>query len=185
VFRSITVAGALACGAMLTGCAADTTTLDTSNQGATPAEQAEVAAPSFMIWVRGDTTPETAIPAILAAAHDQLAVACAGKPGTSVRIHNPFLSEAYADVLCSTFLDGTGEANSALTSDVDGPIGTVQQNWSPFGLACSALMFGASLAWNWPWGQEGCNAPGAHNPTACRALTGIGVGGLGLLCAFI
>ena len=84
-----------------------------------------------------------------------------------------------------SFLDSTGETSFAVMSDVDGPIGTVPQKWSPVGLVCSALLFGATLAWNWPWGQEGCNAPGAENPTACRALTGIGAGGLGLLCAFI
>ena len=107
----------------------------------------------------------------------------AGEPAS----FNPLASGDYTDVPCSAILDGdesVGQASDVLTSDSE-RIGTTQQQLSPFSLVCSALMLGASLAWNWPYGHEGCNAPGAENPSACRAVTSFGVGTLGLLCAFI
>lgn len=186
MWRTLTLAGVLVCGAMLTGCAADTTPLETFGQGAAPTAQTEAAPRTFKVQLRGGTTAETVIPAILASGHDQLAAACAGGQGEgSIRIFNPLDSRETIDVACSEILDGTAETSAALTSNVDGPIGTARQKWSPFGLVCSALLLGATLAWNWPWGQEGCNSPSAENPTGCKVVTGLGGGGLGLLCAFI
>lgn len=133
------------------------------------------------------TTAETVIPQILAAGHDELASMCAVNPAASIRVFNPLASGSYADVTCSAILVG-GESversSDALTSGNE-HIGQVQQEWSPFGLVCSALVLGATLAWNWPGSRTGCNTPGAENPTACQFVTGVGGGGLGLLCAFI
>ena len=183
---TLRLAGVLALGTMLMGCAAETTPLDPRDQEAGPAKSTEVETSTFEVRLRGDTTSDTVIPQIVAAAHDRLTVACESRPNTSVRIYNPLAKEpSVAEVPCSTFLDGIGESSAALTSEVDGPIGTVQQKWSPVGLVCSAVVLGATLAWNWPWGQEGCNNPKAEDQTACRAITGLGGGGLGLLCSLI
>ena len=145
------------------------------------------ASESFVVRLTPDTSKEGVTQQIVEAGQAQLAIACAGNSGASVRIFNPLASGDYTDVPCSAILDGgesVGQASEALTSGSE-RIGMTQQPLSPFSLVCSALMLGATLAWNWPYGQEGCNAPGAENPSACRALTSFGGGALGLLCALI
>ena len=52
------------------------------------------------------------------------------------------------------------------------------------GLAGGEVL-GATLAWNWLYGHEGCNSPGAENPGACRAVTSFGGGAMGLICGLI
>lgn len=82
--------------AALASCAADTTAPDQL-----PAQTAEAPAtePSaFTLWLDRATTAETAIPAIVAAAHQQLAAACERTPGAAVRILNPLASGSYQDV---------------------------------------------------------------------------------------
>lgn len=140
---------------------------------------------AFEIFLENAPAADTVVDQIAARAHERLAAACAALPGGSVRIWNPLSSAEYAHVSCAEILNGDGpvfEARETLTS---GRIGEARQEWSPVGLACSLLLFGAASAFNWPWGQEGCNNPRADNPEGCRAVTGLGLGALGLLCAFI
>jgi hypothetical protein len=186
MLRTIKITAALACAAMLTGCAADTTT---SDQGpADPrAEQADTRQQAFVIQLDASTTAESVIPAIVAAAHGKLVTVCAGNPGASVRVINPLASGSHEDVQCSDLLEGSETIGQASAPVANGGerIGQAQQKWSPVGLVCSALMFGAALAWNWPGSHAGCNDPRAENPAGCQAVTSVGLGSLGFLCGFI
>lgn len=141
---------------------------------------ARMAPQTFEIFLENAPRADMAIDEIAAQAHDRLAAACVGLPGAAVRIWNPLSSGSYADVPCAEILAGEGQAT--LTSE---RIGEAPQEWSPVGLACSLLLFGTASAFNWPWGKEGCNNPRADNAEGCRAATGLGLGALGLLCAFI
>lgn len=184
MIRAITVAGALACGAMLTGCAAnDTTPLNTSDQGPAPAEPTEVAPLAFEVWLRDDTTLETVIPQILAAGQDQLAAACHEYPGTSIRVFNPLASGDYVDVPCTSAPIGNelnGEASAALTRDPrDERIGLSQQKLSPVGFVCSALMFGSGLIGTYALCPRATNPQDERN---CGHVSNFGFGGLGFLC---
>ena len=92
-------------------------------------------------------TAEDVIPAILAVGHAQLVIACEQTPEASVRILNPLASGDYADVACSSILEGTRQTSDALTSDEkDGPIGTTQQKFGPISLlACGIGTIGTAL----------------------------------------
>jgi hypothetical protein len=186
MLRTITITAVLACAVMLTGCAADTMTRDQEPAEAS-AGQADTPLRAFALHLDNSTTSEDVIPAIIAAAHDQLVPACEGNPGASVRVFNPFAWETFEDVQCSDILGGhetTGQASASFMRG-DERIGQAQQSFSPVGLLCSALVLGATLAWSWPGSHAGCNDPRAENPVGCQAVTGIGGGGLGLLCALI
>ncbi|MFS8064826.1 MAG: hypothetical protein ACMG6S_00515 [Byssovorax sp.] len=186
MLRTIKITAALACAAMLTGCAADTTTPDQEPADAR-AEQADTRPQAFVIHFDDSTTPESVIPAIVAAAHDQLVTACEGNRGASVRVFNPLASGSYEDIQCSDILGGSeviGQASAPVANGGE-RIGQVQQKWSPVGLVCGALMLGAALAWNWPGSHAGCNDPRAENPVGCQRVTTIGIGSLGFLCGFI
>jgi hypothetical protein len=145
------------------------------------------AAPqSFTVGLDAATTTENVIPQILAGGRGQLAVMCeAAQPGASVRIFNPLVAGASADVSCASVLDGdgsTGEASAALVSDEsDGPIGTVQQKLTPIGLGCGVFMLGAALYAN----HVLCAHPTAEQPDKCRLVSELGLGTLGVACAFI
>lgn len=145
------------------------------------------ASDSFEVRLVPNVTTDDVIPAIVHAGHDQLAALCNEYPGVSIRVFNPLVSGSYEDVGCSTILGGseaTRQESTALGRDGE-RIGTAQQPLSPFSLVCGVLVLGATLAWNWPYGQEGCNTPGAENPGACRAVTSFGGGAMGLLCDLI
>lgn len=156
-----------------------------SSEPGTPygGDEADNAPQRFTVRLDRATTAENVIPQIVAAARGPLASMCEEHPGASLRIMNPLASEAYQDVPCTSVLGGdsaTGEANAALVSDEnDGPIGTVQQKWSPFGLVCSALTIGSSLVANYAL------CPKAINPTDekhCRWVSDGGFGTLSFLC---
>jgi hypothetical protein len=186
MLRTITITAVLACAVMLTGCAADTMTSD-QEPAEVRAGQAGTPPQAFALHLDNSTTAENVIPAIVAAAHDQLVSVCEGNSGASVRVINPLASGSFEDVQCSDIFGSseiTGQASAPLTGGGE-RIGQTQQEWSLVGLACSALVLGATLAWNWPGSHAGCNDPRAENPVGCQALTSIGGGGLGLLCAFI
>jgi hypothetical protein len=147
-------------------------------------EEADNAPQSFTVRLDSETTAENVIPQIVIAGRGQLAAMCeAAQPGAWVRILNPLASGAYTDVLCTSVLDGdgpTGEASAALVSDEsDGPIGTVQQKWSPFGLACSVLTMGAGLVASYALCPRATNPDDKKN---CDYVTAGGLSGLGLLC---
>jgi hypothetical protein len=137
MFR-ITIAAVLSCAAMLAGCAADTTAPDL------PAEQTD-APQAFEVRLRGDATAESATAAILAAGQEQLVTACEQTPGASVRIMNPLASGDYADVACSSILDGAGQTSEALT--IGERIGEAQQPFTPIGgILCSLASLVATTA---------------------------------------
>lgn len=152
---------------------------------AEPLEPAGMAPQTFEIFLEDAPTADTVIPQIVAAAHERLATACADRSSVLVRIWNPLIPGSYTDVPCTEIL-GTGtavsEAGKALARE---PTGEARGEWSPVGLVCSLLMFGAASAFNWPWAKEGCNNPRANDPAACQAATGLGFGALGVLCSLI
>ncbi len=86
MLRTLSTMAVLAWCAMLTGCAAETTTsLDTTAPGA--AGESAGAAQPFAVRLGGDATAETAIPAIVAAGRDQLIAVC--EQGYSPSAENP------------------------------------------------------------------------------------------------
>jgi hypothetical protein len=136
MLKTISLLGSAVLLAAVVGCAADVAPLDTGDHGPAPgAEQASSAPQSFAVQLRDATTAETVIPALVAAAHDQLAAACESTPGASVRVVNPLASGDFADVSCAAILGGTelaGESQQALTSGPsDGPLGEAQQSITP------------------------------------------------------
>ena len=133
--RTVTAAVVPAWMVVFTGCAADTATLDTTARDP-PAERADTPQ-TFYVWLRGDMTAENAVSAIVAAGRDQLAGACESAPDSSLRILNPLASGDYADVACSSILDGdTGQTSEALASVEH--IGQVQQKGVISTVACFA-----------------------------------------------
>jgi hypothetical protein len=131
---------------VLTGCAGDTTQLDTAVQGS-PAEH-PAALESFRVPLAGDATAETAIPAILVAGHEQLVAACGQTPRASVRIMNPLAPDDLADVACSAILDGTWQTSDALTHATTGEqTGEAREPLTPIGgLLCSLASLVATTA---------------------------------------
>jgi hypothetical protein len=154
MLRTITVAVAVACGAMLSGCAADVAPLDTLDHGpAVAAQQADTTVRIFEVWLRGDTVAETILARIVEAGHAQLVEGCESNPGALVRVYNPLASGAYADVPCAAILGGaktSGEPQHMLTSEPgDGATGESQQHLTPAGLLCGLLTIGVGLASTW------------------------------------
>ena len=123
--------------AMLTGCAADRTEAD----GGPAADTAQVTteAEGFVLRLPDSTTAETAIPALVQAGHARLATMCQSSPGGAIRILNPLAPGVFEDLPCSTILEGTATAGSALRDDVDGPTGQVEQRFGPISLLACAL----------------------------------------------
>jgi hypothetical protein len=135
-----------------------------------PEEAGEAEAPeSFTVQLPPGATEEQATLEIVAAAHAQLATACAEAPASSVRIFHP-LASAGVDVPCSAVLDAevTGASREALVSSNEGgePIGEARQKWSIFGIACWAATAAIAAAGNFscaevphettcPWGVWG------------------------------
>jgi hypothetical protein len=173
--RTATSVRLLVCGGMLTGCTVEAT----PDQG--PSEKGSMLQ-TFDVRLPTGTTEETVIPAIVAAGHDEIAAACDGTFSTSIRVFNPLAPGAYTDVPCSTMLDGTGEASSALTSDPsDSRLGQAQQQLSPFSLGCAAFVGGSALF------SQFVLCPRARTERDrkhCDSWTGGGFFGLGLMCAF-
>jgi hypothetical protein len=140
---------------------------------------------SFTVGLDPATTPENVIPQIVAAGHDQLAILCESRPDGSVRIVHPLASDAYTDVSCASVIDvdgSTGETSAAVVSkEPDEPIGTAQQKLTPIGLGCGIFMLGAGLFAN----HVLCAHPRADQPDKCRLVSELGLGSLGVACAFI
>jgi hypothetical protein len=145
-------------------------------------EQADI---SFTVPLDPATTGENITPQIVAAGHGQIVAMCEAEPGASVRIFSPLAYGAYEDISCASVLDGdeaTVEASAALVTDEnDGPIGTVQQRWSPFGLGCTVA---TGLAWLFA-SRVLCDHPKAERPKACRNVTDAGFLGVGVMCVFM
>jgi hypothetical protein len=140
---------------------------------------------SFTVPLDPETTDENMTPQIVAAGRGPIAAMCEAVPDASVRIFSPLASGAYEDISCASVLDrgeSTGEASAALLTDEgDGPIGTAQQRWSPFGLGCTiatglAYLFASRVL---------CAHPKAERPEACRNVTDAGFFGIGVMCAFM
>jgi hypothetical protein len=155
------------------------------SSNAEAAHSVEQADSSFTVPLDPATTEESITPQIVAAGHGQIAAMCEAEPGASVRIFSPLASGAYEDISCASVLDGdeaTRKASAALVTDEnDGPIGTVQQRWSPFGLGCTiatglAYLFASHVL---------CDHPKAERPKACRNVTDAGFFGLSVMCVFI
>lgn len=180
MLRSIRFTAVLACSAILTGCAADTTP---PNQApSTDAEQSTTEPQLFMLHLDGTMTAKTAIPLILAASHDQLAAACDSVPGASVRILNPLASGDYLDLPCSVILNGTGETNITLTSEpFEGPIGHAEQKLGPITFLMCGIFLGSSSLF---LAKVLCpRARTAQNRAHCDDLNLGGTIALGLLCS--
>jgi hypothetical protein len=107
---------------------------------------ANAAPQSFTVGLDPATTAENVIPRIVAAGSTHLATVCEEHPDASVRILNPLVSGAYADVSCGSVLDGdgaTGAASAALVIDAsDGPVGEAKQRLGPIS-AVACLIAGA------------------------------------------
>lgn len=182
MLRTITITAELACTAMLTGCAADTTTFD---QGPAPAAEQPITEPqAFTLRLDSATTAETVIPAIMAVGHDQIAMACEANPGASIRIFNPLAPGDYADVPCTAILgdnESTGGTGAALTSDIDGPIGQDRQKIGPISfLMCGLFAAGSTLALNYGV------CPHARTPKDrknCGHVSNFGGAAITILCA--
>ena len=146
-------------------------------------EETAIVPQSFVVELDRTTTAEEAIPQLLKAARHQLAAACADYPMATIRVFNPLASGAYTDVPCASVLSGNdaaGEASAALMNDeVDGPIGTAQQRWSPFGLTCSILTIGSGLVANWALCPRVTNR---RDERRCRIWSDAGFSSLGFLC---
>ncbi len=129
MLRTTTIAVALACSAILAGCAADTTTTDQN----TPSAAEPLA---FMLWLDEATTAETVIPAIVTAGHAELTAACKVTPSGSIRITNPLASGAFEYVSCTSVLSGeeTAATSAALSSEPGGErSGEARQPLTPIG----------------------------------------------------
>jgi hypothetical protein len=138
------------------GCAAaterpDETSLSTAGQSASPA--------GFEAWL-AEQCPNGAT------------VNAAGRDGVSVFVVTCEVAreEALADPvardrLLHAYLAQTEEAM------VGEAVGEAHQPLTPAGLICGVLMTGISAGFNWPWGHEGCNAPRAERPDACKVAT--------------
>jgi hypothetical protein len=163
---------------VFTGCAADTATLDTTARDP-PAEHADTPQP-FYVWLRGAMTAESAVSAIVAAGHDQLAGACESAPDSSVRVLSPLASGDYADVVCSSILDGNaGQTSEALSSAER--IGQAQQKGIFTTVACFAA--GATVFVGTRYGI--CPHEKTEQiRTNCNDVGGWGSIGLGFVCGF-
>jgi hypothetical protein len=140
------------------------------------------ASNAFVVHLAQTTTAETVISQIVEAGREQLAAACAAHPDASIRVFNPLASGSYADVSCSTILDGSepvAQSSEALPSGEH--IGQIQQKWSPFGLGCTAFVGLSALFVNYAL----CNRPGAEQPDLCRYTADAGFFGLGIACNFL
>lgn len=166
-------------------CAADVAPTGTDDHGPAPAEQA-AEGQRFEVQLPRDVTVEAVVPAIVAAGHAELAAACESMPGAAIRILNPLASGSYEDVSCASVLEGDASSaatGGALASDeCDGPIGTVQQKWSPFGLGCTIAVGAAVLFSTYVL------CPRARTPQDekyCGYVTNGGFAGLGVACVFM
>lgn len=93
-------------------------------------------------------------------------------------------SGAFQDVPCSAVAAGEetlGQgAMSLVSTGHDETVEQARQPFSIFGLACSVLVGAAVLLMD-----ELCATPGAERPDKCRNVGKYGLGGAGILCAFI
>ena len=184
MLRIMPIAAMLACGAVLTGCAADTMTAD-HEPADNRAGQADTPQQVFILRMDSGTTAESITPALLASAHDKLLAVCEATPDKAVRIFNPLASGAYADVPCSALLAGdeaTGETSGAFTGrESDGPIGQTQQKIGPISfLMCGPFLGGSTLF------LDKVMCPRAQTEQDRRNCSNVGLGGgiaLGILCS--
>jgi hypothetical protein len=178
MFKAFSLACAAVLVSALPACSADVAPRDEGDHGsAEGAEQVSTAPQLFEVWLPVNTTAEDGIPALVAAAHDQLATACKSTPGASIRIFNPLASGDYADVSCAAIRGGaesTGESRQSLTSEPsDGPIGESQQSLPPVGpfICLLAAVISATAAsrackdWRGP-NSEFCNVANFTNNLA-------------------
>ncbi len=173
--------GVLACGAMLTGCAADTTPLDTSAPGSVK-EPADSVVPTFEVRLGGTMSQEDVITAILAAGHDQLVTACAADPGASIRVVSPLAAGDVTELACSTALaDGsTSQAGAPLTTEREST-GQTQQKIGPISLvACGLFAAGSFLFLN----EVLCpRATSPQDRENCAHVGNFGGAAITILCA--
>ena len=145
MLKTTPIAAVLACGAMLTGCAADTLTEDQPPADNRPVQD-DALPDVFTVRVDRSMTAETIAAALLASAHDQVASACEAAPDKAVRVFNPLASGAYADFPCSTLLatdEPAGSASKALARrESDGPIARAQQEVGPISFLMCGLFLG-------------------------------------------
>jgi hypothetical protein len=184
MLRIVPISVMLTCGAMLIGCAADTTSPD-HEPADNPADQADAPPQVFTLRVDSGTTAETITPVLLAGAHDELIAACEAAPGKAVRVFNPLASGAYVDVSCSALLAGgeeTAETSRALTSrENDEPIGQAQQKIGPITFLMCGLFLGGSTLF-----LDKALCPRAPTESARKNCSNVGLGGeiaLGILCS--
>lgn len=125
------------------------------------------ASNAFMLRLTPNASKDDVIHQIIKAGHDQLAAACVESPGASVRILNPLVSGDYADVACSTILDGSesvGQTSEALTSSGHEPVGTAQQPITPVGpILCGLASLIATTA-----GARACADWRGSNSQVCN-----------------
>ncbi len=159
------------------GCATDVAPLDTDTHGPVPATQ------SFEVQVPRDITPGNVVAALVKAGRAELAAACEATPDASIRIMNPLASGTFEVLPCASVLDSdeaTAASSTALTSnESDGPVGTVQQRWSLFGMACSVLTIGSGLVASRLLCPRATNPQDARN---CGNFSDAGFSTLGFLC---
>lgn len=169
------VAVALVCPAGVCGaCGAQEERAGSVASGA--AGGADISPQSFAVRLETATTEDNANAQIANAVRGELAAVCGAEPGGSVRIYNPLAPGAHEDIPCASVLAGEpaiGEASAALIrGGSDGPIGVVQEKWSPVGLACTLLWFGIGqlvslgCAQHHPGDYLGCSLPAAAGSTA-------------------
>jgi hypothetical protein len=161
------------------GCVADVASTETGAYGPTPTEQT-AKGQSFEVQLPRDVTMESVVPAIVAAGHAQLAVACASTPDASIRIMHPLASGSFEDVSCASIPSGdesTGETSAALSSAEH--LGQVQQKGVISTVACFA---GAAATFLVP--RYGICPHGTTERirTNCNDAGGWGSLGIGLVC---
>lgn len=162
------------------GCVADVAPSETGDYGPTPAEQT-AEGQSFKVQLPRDVMMESVVPAIVAAGHAQLAVACASTPEASIRIMHPLASGSFEDVSCASILSGdesTVETSAALSSAEH--LGQVQQKGVISTVACFA---GGAATFLVP--RYGICPHGATEKirTDCNDVGSWGGLGIGFLCA--
>lgn len=174
MLRAITIAGALSCGTMFTGCAADATPTDPDTAAPTGAIPR-----AFQVELRDDATAESATTAILAAGHDQFVTACHASPDVSVRIMNPLASGAHVDVPCSAIPDRGEQTSAALMTHET--TGETQQRLTPLGpFLCGLTSLGISFV-----ASSACNDVKPSERNICRgSMLASDVGWL-VVCSFM
>lgn len=175
MFRTITEATGLVGVALLAGC-----DIEDAEPGPSRADEGVAEPYDFTVELGGATSAEAVTQAILAAAREPVADACAGDPGAAVRIFSALAAGGYADVSCEDILDGTAEA-SAAPAGGDGQVGVARQPLGPISaLACAAFVGGTSAFLRYGLCPRGRTE---RDRTRCNDVGLWGGIGLGIMCA--